>query len=144
MTAPKKTSARTELDRIKDALVEAILSLSEAELRDDMRAAGQDPDKCLVEINALIDSAKAASATQRFDRAKSNLADWRSRKRNIFGFDREDVRARFAKLSSRDPELGSKMMMAARNGKTLSDSDMEGLLEDLARLEQLDGEDDEG
>ena len=35
------------------------------------------------------------------------------------------------------------MLMAARNGQGLSDNDMEGMLEDLARLERLDGEDDE-
>ena len=31
--------------------------------------------------------------------------------------------------------------MAARNGDGLSDKDIEGLLEDLAKLEQLDGKD---
>ena len=35
------------------------------------------------------------------------------------------------------------MLMAARNGQGLSDNDMEGMLEDLAKLERLDGEDDE-
>ena len=55
--------------------------------------------------------------------------------------DRAAARARFEKIRSRDPELASKMMMAARNGEGLSDKDMEGLLEDLAKLERLDGED---
>jgi DNA-binding NtrC family response regulator len=55
----------------------------------------------------------------------------------------EEARAKFEKIRARDPELASKMLMAARNGQGLSDNDMEGMLEDLARLERLDGEDDE-
>ena len=35
------------------------------------------------------------------------------------------------------------LLMAARNGQGLSDNDMEGVLEDLAKLERLDGEDGE-
>ena len=57
------------------------------------------------------------------------------------GFDRQAVRARFERIRARDPDLASRMMLAARKGEGLSDSDMDGLLEDLARLEGLDGED---
>ena len=35
------------------------------------------------------------------------------------------------------------MLLAARKGEGLSENDMEGLLEDLAKLERLDGEDGE-
>ena len=56
-------------------------------------------------------------------------------------FDREAARARFEKIRSQDPELASKMLLAARKGEGLSERDMEGLLEDLAKLERLDGED---
>jgi hypothetical protein len=122
-------------------LVEAILNSSEAELREDMKARGEDPDKCLAEMESLISRVKAVCARHRFDRAKTELKDWRAGKSNVVGFDRETARARFEKIRARDPELASKMMMAARNGEGLSDSDIEGLLENLAKLEHLDGED---
>jgi hypothetical protein len=141
MTAPKKTTAREELARIEDAFVQAILDSSESELREDMKAAGEDPDACLKEIDALIASASATSAKQRFAQAKSELAAWRSEESNVVGFDRDAVRARFESIRSRDPELASKMMMAARKGEGISDHDMEGLLEDLAKLERLERED---
>jgi hypothetical protein len=140
MTDPKKNVSRDELDRIEEALVQAILDSSEAELREDMNAAGEEFDKCLAEFDALIAGAKATSAKRRFDQAKSELKDWRATKGNVVGFDRDAVRARFEKIRARDPELASRMMMAARNGQGLSDSDIEGLLEDLARLERLSGE----
>ncbi len=143
MTATKKNSADEQLDRIEDALIEAILNSSEAELREDMKARGEDPGKCLAEIDALIAGAKEKSAKRRFDKAKSEMQDWRTGKGNVAGFDREAARAKFEKIQARDPELATKMLIAARNGQGLSDSDMEGMLEDLARLERLDGEDGE-
>jgi hypothetical protein len=142
MTAIKKSPADEQLDRIEDALIETILNSSEAELREDMKARGEDPDKCLAEIDSLIARAKTDAAKRRLERAKSELQDWRAGKGNVVGFDREGARAKFEKIRARDPEL-AKMLMAARNGQGLSDNDMEGMLEDLAKLERLDGEDDE-
>lgn len=141
MTAIKKNPASEQLERIEDALTEAILNSSEAELREDMKARGEDPDKCLAEIDSLIARANAVSAERRFERAKSELQDWRAGKGKVVEFDRDATRARFEKMRASDPELASKMLMAARNGQALSDSDIEGMLEDLARLERLDGED---
>jgi hypothetical protein len=142
MTATKKSPTDEQLDRIEDALIETILNSSEAELREDMKARGKDPDKCLAEIDSLIARAKTDAAKWRLERAKSELQDWRAGKGNVVGFDREAARAKFEKIRARDPEL-AKMLMAARNGQGLSDNDMEGMLEDLAKLERLDGEDDE-
>jgi hypothetical protein len=139
MTTPKKNVARVELDRIEEALVQAILNSSETELLEDLKVAGEDPDKILAEFDALIANAKKTCAKRKFDKAKSGLAAWRAGKGNVVGFDREAARARFEKIRTRDPELASKMMMAARNGEGLSDRDLEGLLEDIARLERLDG-----
>ena len=57
MTNSGKSTAREQLD-LEDALVETILSASEAELREDMKARGEDPDKCLARIGEIIESAK--------------------------------------------------------------------------------------
>ena len=132
---------REQLDRIEEALVETILAASEAELREDMKARGEDTDKCLERIEEIIADAKAACAKRRFERAKSELKNWRSGQDKVVDIDRAASRVRFEKMRSRDPELASRMMMAARNGEGLSDRDMEGLLEDIAKLERLEGED---
>ena len=42
-----------------------------------------------------------------------------------------------------DGAKASDMMMAARKGKGLSDSDEQGILDDLARLARLEAEDPE-
>jgi hypothetical protein len=140
MTGIKKNSAREQLDRIEDALIESILGASEAELREEMAERGEDPDKCLLRIEHIMAGAKVASGKRRMERAKSELQEWRTGKAKTLKFDREGARARFEKMRNRDPELASKMLLAARKGGGLSENDVEGLIEDLAKLEWLDDE----
>jgi hypothetical protein len=138
MTASRKNPAREQLDRIEDALIESILGASEAELREEMVERGEDPDKCLLRMEQIVAGAKVASGKRRMERAKSELQEWRTGQAKTLKFDREAIRARFEKMRSRDPELASKMLLAARKGEGLSESDVEGLIEDLAKLEWLD------
>jgi hypothetical protein len=141
MTDSRKNPAREQLDRIEDALIESILAASEAELREEMAERGEDPDKFLLRMEQIIADAKAACGKRRMERAKSELQEWRAEQPKTLKFDREAATARFEKMRSRNPELASKMLLAARKGEGLSEKDMEGLLEDIARLERLDGED---
>ena len=138
MTASRKNPAREQLDRIEDALIESILGASEAELREEMVERGEDPDKCLLRMEQIVAGAKVASGKRRMERAKSELQEWRAGQPKTLKFDRQAARARFEKMRSRDPELASKMLLAARKGEGLSESDVEGLIEDLAKLERLD------
>jgi hypothetical protein len=141
MTGTKKDSVRDELERIEDALVDAIMNSSEAELREEIKERGEDPDKILAGVDATLVGAKAAAAKLRMERARSELQEWRAGRSKIIDFDRTAMLAKFEKMRVRDPELASKMMAAARNGEGLSERDLEGFLSDLAKLEHLDDED---
>jgi len=141
MTGSRKNTTREQLDWIEDALIESILGASEAELREEMTERGEDPDKSLLRMEQIIAGAKVACSKQRMERAKSKLQEWRAGQAKALKFDREAARARFEKMRSRDPELASRMLLAARKGESLSESDMEGLIEDLAKLERLEDED---
>jgi hypothetical protein len=141
MTGTKKDSVRDELERIEDALVDAIMNSSEAELREEIKERGEDPDKILAGVDATLVGAKAAAAKLRMERAKLELQEWRAGKGKIVDFDRAAMQAKFEKMRVRDPELASKMMAAARNGEGLSERDLDGFLADLAKLERLDDED---
>jgi hypothetical protein len=136
----KKFSARNQLWSIEDALVEAILASSESELREDIEARSDDPAKRLANINLVITRAKAVSAKMRFERIKLELANWRASEPAVVTFNHQIMRARLEKIIKRDPEFAAKVSMAARKGAGLPDTDMEGLLEDLAKLERLEGE----
>jgi hypothetical protein len=136
----KKNSARQQLQRIEDALVEAILASSESELREDIEARGEDPAERLANVSEVITKAKAAGARRRFERIKLELGAWRKSQPKVATFDRQLMRARLEKIIGRDPEFAAKVSMAARNGAGLPETDVEGLLEDLAKLDKLESE----
>lgn len=139
MSTSKKPTPREELERIEDALVESILNASGDALRAELAAAGLDPESCIAEVDATIASAKVECARKRLSKARAELAAWRKSgaKANVTALDA--ARAKFERLRSGDWELSQKMMLAARKGEGLSDSDMMALLEDLAALEKLEG-----
>ncbi|MDP3328958.1 hypothetical protein [Parvibaculum sp.] len=139
MRKSKKPTAREELERIEDALVESILIASGDALREELTAAGLDPDSCIAEVDATIAVAKAERARERLKQARTEVADWRKRepKANVTALDA--ARAKFEQLRSGDQGLKQRLMLAARKGEGLSDSDMEGLLEDIAALDELEG-----
>lgn len=141
MTTPRKLASRDELANIEDALIETILNAGEEELRQEIIEAGGDPDQCIATVHAAIGRARADCARNALESARSELAAWRAKGTGAGGLDRVAARARLVQMRSGDPELASKMMLAARKGDGLSDRDLEGLLDDIADLERLDRED---
>lgn len=139
MSKSKKPTPREELERIEDALVESILNASGDELREELIAAGLDPDSCIAEVDATIAAAKVDSVRTRLSAARAELAAWRKRETKASVTALDAARAKFERLRSGDRELSQRMMLAARKGEGLSDSDMEALLEDLSALEELEG-----
>jgi len=146
MTAPRKPSSREELANIEDALVDAILNATAAELRDEIKDAGGDPDRCITDMDSAIARARAACARQTLERASAELAEWQSKNERPTSLDRDAARARFERMRSGDSELASKMMMAARKGGQggPSQKDLDGVLDDLVELERLEREDGSG
>lgn len=138
MSAPKKATPREELQRIEDALVDSILNASGDDLRDELSAAGLDPDACIADVEATIAATKAAHARNRLEGARAELAAWRRRLPQASVTALDAARARFERLKSGDPDLKQRIMLAARKGEGLSDSDLKALLEDLAMLEALE------
>ena len=144
MSTSKKPTPCEELERIEDALLDSILNASGDELREELAAAGIDPESCIAEVDATIAAARAQCARKRLDDARAELANWRTSgaKASVTALDA--ARAKFERLRSGDQALNRKMMLAARKGEGLSDSDVEGLLADLAALEDLErGQEDE-
>jgi hypothetical protein len=94
--------------------------------------------KIVAEMDAILAEAKTACGKLRFDRAKEAVAAHRSQASNVSSIDMDRVRKKLdAMLSGADENVGG-MMMAARKGRKLSDSDEEGAVDDLAQLEALE------
>jgi hypothetical protein len=140
MSAPKRPSPSQQLERIEDALVESILNAGEGETH---AVAGEDAQKVIAEIDAVIASARMEASRQRLERAREDLSTWRTKGSAVTGLQREAARSRFERLRSGESDPDAKLMMAARKGKGLSQDDVDGLIEDMAELEQLERDSDD-
>lgn len=141
MNTSRKRTAMDELERIEDALVDSILHATGEELRDEIAESTDDADACIASVEESVAAAISKIAKARLADAQAELALWRTKSGNVSALDREKARAKLQQIRGSDREFDSKMMLAARKGEELSDSDLEGLLEDLAELERLEPED---
>ena len=88
--------------------------------------------KIIAEMDAILAEAKTACGKLCFDRAKEAVAAHRSQASNVSSIDRDRVREKLDAMRSGAGENVGGMMMAARKGRKLSDSDEEGAVDDLA------------
>jgi hypothetical protein len=143
----KKGTGSEELRRIGEAIDESILNASSGELREEAAAQGLDVDKLVAEMDAILAEAKSACANQRLARAKEAVTAFKSQNAVVSPVQREAVRKKLHATRSGDRTSAAGMMMAARKGKSVSESDEEGEVDDLAQLEALEsekfGDDDE-
>jgi hypothetical protein len=138
MSTPRKPTANEELERIEDGLVDGLLTASGQELREEIAAAGDDPDALVAHIDSAFASARAASARATLELARTELTAWRDKGSNVSALEREAARTRFGRLQSGSGDPDKEYMMAARKGQRLSEQDIEGLIEDMAELERLE------
>jgi hypothetical protein len=138
----KKVTGSEELRRITDALDESILNASPGQLREELASEGLDEAKVVAEMDAILAEAKKSCGKLRLEQAKEAVAIHRLQVSNVSSIDRERVRKKLETMRSGAGENVGGMMMAARKGKKLSDSDEEGVLDDLAQLEALDNDAD--
>jgi hypothetical protein len=140
MSTPKKRTARQELEAIEDAFIQSILEADGQSLRDEYASVDLNPDDVIAEIGSTIDGAKSLCAIQQLERAKAELTAFHSKNRQLTSSERESARRRFERARAGDREFSSKLMMAARKGEDLSDSDVDSAVDDFAMLDRLESE----
>ena len=138
-----KRTYREELEKLDDAIDESILAASSDELREELAALGLDPDAVVAEMDAVTERARIAAAKRGLEQAKRAVLAFKGRPADVSPEDRDAVRRKLGEMRAGDGAKASDMMMAARKGKGLSDSDEQGILDDLARLARLEAEDTE-
>jgi hypothetical protein len=143
MSGSDKPRPSDELERIEDALAESLLDATGEDVRKEVGASGDDPDALIANVNEAIASAQSLSARVRLERARAELAAWRT-KSGPAPLEREAARTRFERMRSGHFDPDTKMTMAARKGQGLSDSDAEGVVDDLADLDRLERDADGG
>jgi hypothetical protein len=138
MTGENDRAARP-LDRLADALVEDILNLPDEQVLTEFREDGGDPERHAAEMRAMFEQSVLAANKARMAAAKAGAAASRRASRGLTAPVVEIAHAR-ALLRSLIARQGSspKLTLAARKESELSDSDVLGILEELAELGLLD------
>jgi hypothetical protein len=139
----RKITATEELRRIDEAFDDSILAASPEELREELAAHGLDVEKVVAEMDAIHASAKLAGAKMRLERARDAVKTAKTQPTVVSSADRESVRAKLHDMRAGKGGNASGLMMAARKGDGLSESDEEGALDDMAQLEALEAQDPE-
>jgi hypothetical protein len=94
-------------------------------------------------MDAVTERAKIAGAKRGLAQAKRAVLTFKARSADASPEDRHAFRRKLVEMRAGDGAKASDMMMAARKGEGLSDSDEQGILDDLARLARLEAEDPE-
>jgi hypothetical protein len=136
-----KRTSQDELRKLDEAIDESVLAASSDELRDELAALGMDPDAVVSEMDAATARAKNAAGKRGLERAKQAVLAFKARPANASSGVTDAVRRKLGEMRTGDGANASDMMMAARKGKGLSDSDEQGILDDLAQLAALEAED---
>ena len=141
------TTKRTyleELEKLDDAIDESILAAASDEVREELAGLGLDPDAVVAEMDAVTERARIAGAKRGLEQAKRAVLAFKARQADVSPVERDAVRRKLDEMRAGDGAKASDMMIAARKGKGPSDSDEQGILDDLARLARLEAEDPEG
>lgn len=129
--------ARAKLAKLADAFMQDILATPDADI---VVEVGKDGIEW---ARAQLLKAKQELSSRLLIKAKKELEDWKlsESKQPVF-FNRSAARSQFDKIRAGDMEFDRKMTMAARNGQAPTDTDVDGLADDWADLQRLDGEDE--
>jgi len=143
MTEPKD-GARLALARLENALVEDILAASDDEIAAEIVEVHGDPKKVAAATRAVFEKALAGMGKARLAAARAAVDASRRRPATVVALDPAAARRRLDKLMATDPEVASKLTLAARKGSSPSDADVRSMLEDLEELGIVLPHDDEG
>lgn len=128
---------RQKIGRLADAILDDVVSTSDAEILAEVDAAD------IKEGRLILIEAKANASHRLLADAKAEFTAWRSaqsrrqRPRSPSGAEHT-----FQKFRREDPAFNQHMTIAARKGKAPTDRDKEGLDEDWADLQKLEGQDE--
>lgn len=141
----KNDKAGRPIDRLADEFVEDILNLSDDEVLAEFREDGGDPERHAAKMRSMFENRLLAANKARMNAAKAGVASSRQAEKGLSVpvVDIADARARLRALIARADSIPG-LTLAARKEDELSDSDVVGMLEELAELGLLDGDQDVG
>lgn len=132
---------RHPLDGILEGLSDSIAEDSPAELLEEARASGQDPEAITKEVKNILQAALKRFEQRKLDAAREAYrqhAEGRSGRDERIAPSPEERKRQLSAILRSNPEIGAVLTTQHREFETLSDEDVESALEDLAELGFLD------
>jgi len=129
-----KRTDREKFERTTAAIDDAIFAASREELEAEYRELGMDPAEAIARARKQIASAIAASGKKAMQAAKQRVELAKERAPRLAIAASTDPAAMRAKLTRLLRQPGVPTTLAARQGKEMSDRDVESLIADLAEL----------
>lgn len=141
----KDDKAGRLVDRLADEFVDGILNMSDEEVLAEFREDGGDPERHASEMRSMFENSLLAANKARMNAAKAGVASSRRAARGLSApvVDIANARARLRAVIARADRIPG-LTLAARKEDELSDSDVVGMLEELAELGLLDDNHDVG
>jgi hypothetical protein len=146
MTKPRRarSEARRQLGRLADALAQEALETPDEEFLAEVKAENGRVDEM---ARAAKDAIARGIAAYNKGKLAARRADYEAKKksrdaapRRRFPLTLEQKRQTVARFAAKDPALKSRITMAARGEAEMSESDLDGFLEDLRELGAIDDE----
>lgn len=132
-------TAREKLAQLADAILQDILEMPDADIVAEVDSADIE---C---ARAIFVEVKMNVSRQLLITAKAQHEDWSaSRVQSGSSLNRSLARDRFERIRRGDAQLNQKLTLAARNGKSPSETDIVGIADDWADLQRLDDKESEG
>jgi hypothetical protein len=126
-----KDNEQKRFTRTIAAVDDAILAATPAEIAEDLRALGIEPRAAATAMRARIEAAIRARGKELMSAALEKARRDRDRKVISSALPSGDLRTKLARLLSRP---GVPTTLAARDGRSMSDADIESMIQDLAEL----------
>lgn len=128
----KTDDDQKRFDGTMAAVDEAMLAARRAEIAEGLRALGIDPASAASGMRARIEAAVRDHGKKLMQAAAEQVR--RDREFKVVAGGRSDATASRAKLTRLLARPGVPTTLAARDGRSMSDADIESLLQDLAEL----------
>lgn len=130
----QKSDNHLALDRLAASIVDDILNMTDEEILAEITADGEDLKQIAKESEDIFECAVTTCGKSRLATARQSVLADRQQGSKILRSNLKAARQKLEKILKQHPETLSKLTLAARNGKGLSDSDVFSMLQDLEEL----------
>ncbi|HUZ34126.1 MAG TPA: hypothetical protein VMV19_18770 [Xanthobacteraceae bacterium] len=129
-----------EVRRVEDALIEDIIGRSDEEILAEVREDHGDIDAAVQRLRGLITKALTLVAKKKLQAAQAAVREARERSSalRIIPGSFEVKKKLLLSVIARQPAGSSPLTLAARNADELTESDVDGILQDLQDLGLID------